>query len=179
MKRLYYLSPSIESAEQVSNDLHEKGITDWNFHIISKDDKGLYAHQLHSASLFHRTDVVRFMERGLISGGVLGLFFTMPLAYIEAFTFNAWLGVAFFCVLFGSWAGFVGGISQENYKVQRFHSQISEGQYLIMVDVHKEHEELIRCVMSIRHPEAVIQGQSSTITNPFASDDLALQTLDP
>jgi hypothetical protein len=41
MKRLYYLSSSIESVEQVSNDLHEKGITDWNFHIISKDEAGL------------------------------------------------------------------------------------------------------------------------------------------
>jgi hypothetical protein len=69
MKRLYYLSSSIESVEQVSNDLHEKGITDWNFHIISKDEAGLYSHHLHSASLIQRTDVVRFVERGLISGG--------------------------------------------------------------------------------------------------------------
>ena len=38
MKRLYYLSPTIDSAEQVSNDLHEKGITDWHFHIVSKDE---------------------------------------------------------------------------------------------------------------------------------------------
>ncbi len=179
MKRLYYLSPSIDSAEQVSNDLHEKGITDWNFHIVSRDEAGLYSHHLHSASLLYRTDVVRFVERGLIAGGILGILFTMPLAYIETFTFNVWLAITFFCVLFGSWAGFVGGISQENYKIQSFHEQISQGQYLIMVDVHKQHEELIRCVMAIRHPEAIVQGKSSVFTNPFASEDFKLQTVEP
>jgi len=178
MKRLYYLSPSIESVEQVSNDLHEKGITDWNFHIISKDETGLYSHHLQSASLIQRTDVVRFVERGLISGGVLGLLFTMPLAYIEAFTTNVWLAVTFFCVLFGSWAGFIGGISQENYKISRFHDHISAGQYLIMVDVHKQHEELIRSVMEIRHPEAIAQGKSAVFTNPFASEDFQLERIE-
>jgi hypothetical protein len=177
MKRLYYLSSSIESVEQVSNDLHEKGITDWNFHIISKDEAGLYSHHLHSASLIQRTDVVRFVERGLISGGGLAVLFMMPLTYIEAFTFNVWLAVSFFCVLFGSWAGFIGGISQENYKISRFHDHISAGQYLIMIDVDKEHEQLIRCVMEIRHPEAIAQGKSSIFTNPFASENFQLQKI--
>ncbi|WP_156497956.1 hypothetical protein [Oleiphilus sp. HI0043] len=43
MKRLYYLSPSIDSVDQVSKDLHEHGITDWNFHIISTNEEGLYS----------------------------------------------------------------------------------------------------------------------------------------
>lgn len=178
MKRLYYLSPSLESVEQVSNDLHEKGITDWHFHIISKDESGLYSHHLSSASLIQRTDVVRFVERGLIAGGVLAALFMMPLAYIEAFTLNVWVAVSFFCVLFGSWAGFIGGISQENYKISRFHDHISAGQYLIMVDVGREHEQLIRCVMELRHPEAIAQGKSSVFTNPFASEDFRLQSIE-
>jgi hypothetical protein len=101
----------------------------------------------------------------------------MPLTYIEAFTFNVWLAVSFFCVLFGSWAGFIGGISQENYKISRFHDHISAGQYLIMIDVDKEHEQLIRCVMEIRHPEAIAQGKSSIFTNPFASENFQLQKI--
>mgnify|MGYP000150334515 CR=1 FL=1 len=178
MKRLYYLSPSIESVEEVSNDLHEKGVTDWNLRIISKDESGLYSHRLHSASLIQRTDVVRYVERGLIAGGVLGLLFTMPLAYIESFTFNTWLAISFFCVIFGSWAGFIGGISQENYKTSRFHDHIAAGQYLIMVDVDQQHEELIRCVMELRHPEAIAQGKSSVFTNPFASENYQLQKIE-
>ena len=171
MKRLYYLSPSIDSAELVSKDLHEQGITDWHFHIISKDEEGLCSHLLHSANTFHRTDFIRFVERGLISGGLIGLFFAIPLAYIEGFTFNAWLAISFFGVLFGAWCGGVGGISQENYKIQRFHQQIEEGQYLIMVDVSKKDSQRIQAIMAVRHPEAMLQGESSTFTNPFASDN--------
>jgi hypothetical protein len=102
----------------------------------------------------------------------------MPLAYVETFTINVWLAVSFFCVLFGSWAGFIGGVTQENYKISRFHDHISAGQYLIMVDVAKQHEKLIRCVMEIRHPEAVAQGKSSIFTNPFASEDYQLQRIE-
>jgi len=170
MKRLYYLSPSIDSAELVSKDLHEQGITDWHFHILSKDEAGLFSHHLHSANTFQRTDFIRFVERGLLSGGIIGLFFSVPFAYIEAFTLNAWLTITFFSVLFGAWCGGVGGISQENYKIQKFHKQISEGQFLIMVDVKRKDEQRIRCIMAVRHPEAEVQGQGSTFTNPFAKD---------
>ena len=78
MKRLYYLSPSIDSVDDVSQDLHEHGITDWNFHIISTNEDGLYSHHLHSANAFQRTDVIRFVERGLLSGGLVGLLFSGP-----------------------------------------------------------------------------------------------------
>jgi len=173
MKRLYYLSPSITSAEHVSNDLYEQGVTDWRFHIISKDEAGLYSHHLNSANVFLRTDLIRFVERGLLSGGIVALFFAIPFAYLEAFTFGAWLTITLFSVLFGAWCGGVGGMSQENYKIQRFHEQITNGQYLIMVDVRKKDEQRIKCIMEVRHPEAIIQGQGSTFTNPFAKDALA------
>lgn len=175
MKRLYYLSPTIESTEQISEDLHEHGVTDWRFHVLSKDEAGLYNHHLHSANTFQRTDLVRYMERGLICGAIVGVLFLIPLAYLEDFTVKAWLAISFFSVLFGIWCGGVGGISQENYKIQRFHDEIEGGKYLIMVDVPKPDEELIRRLMSIRHPEASIQGHTSTFTNPFARPIPAMQ----
>ena len=88
------------------------------------------------------------------------------------------MAVSFFCVLLGSWAGFIGGVSQENYKISRFHDHISAGQHLIMVDVTQENEKLIRCVMEVRHPEAVAQGKSSIFTNPFASENFQLQKIE-
>ncbi len=173
MKRLFYLSPTIESAEQVSEDMHKHGVTDWNFHVLSKDEAGLYTHHLHSANAFQRTDLVRYIERGLLAGGLLGLIFAIPLAYLENFGFSAWLALGFFCVLFGAWCGGIGGISQENYKIRHFHDDIEAGKHLIMIDVHKQDEELIKSVMSTRHPEAQLQGVDSTFTNPFASPKTA------
>lgn len=171
MKRLYYLSPSIDSVDNVSKDLHEHGITDWNFHIISTNEEGLYSHHLHSANAFQRTDLVRFVERGLMSGGLVGLFFLIPFTYISEFTFNAWLTITLFSMFFGAWFGGVGGLNTEHYKIRKFHDQIVSGQYLLLVDVNKKDEQRIKCIMEIRHPEAVLQGHSSTITNPFSMDD--------
>jgi len=173
MKRLYYLAPSLNSVDKISKDLHEKGVTDWRFHIVSKDEAGLYSHHLHSASAIQRTDLIRYVERGVIVGGLLGLCFTIPLAYLEEFTLNAWLAVSFFCLLFGAWTGGIGGITQENYKIRRFHDEIEKGFYLIMVDVRKEDEALIQRIMEVWHPEASLQGHSSNHINPFASSDSA------
>ena len=41
MKRLYYLTDSINCAQNISDKLHQKGITDWNFHIMSKNKDDL------------------------------------------------------------------------------------------------------------------------------------------
>ncbi|KZY46021.1 hypothetical protein A3740_23505 [Oleiphilus sp. HI0068] len=74
-------------------------------------------------------------------------------------------------MFFGAWFGGVGGLNTEHYKIQKFHEQIIEGQHLILVDVNTKDEQRIKCIMEIRHPEAVLQGSSSTITNPFSKDD--------
>ena len=42
MIRLFYLVSSIDSAKEISDDLHEHDVTDWRFHIVSKDEAGLY-----------------------------------------------------------------------------------------------------------------------------------------
>ena len=169
MKRLYYLSPSLTSTDSISKDLHEQGIIDWNFHVISKDDAGIYTHHLNSATTFQRTDVVRYAERGVIAGGLVGLLFFFPLTYLETYSLNIWLSICFFCMFFGAWSGGIGGISRENYKIHRFHDEFSNGQYLIMVDVRKKDEATVQSIMSLRHPEASLQGFDSTFNNPFAA----------
>ena len=75
MKRLYYLADTIESAESISSELHQEGITDWNFHIMSYDKKGLKSHHLHSTNSFvHEHDGIRLAERGALIGVVSGIF---------------------------------------------------------------------------------------------------------
>ena len=74
MKRLYYLTKSIECAEKVSNELHRKGVTDWNFHIIGKNKENLDEHHLRRASyFFHERDGYRMAERGAMIGVIAGL----------------------------------------------------------------------------------------------------------
>lgn len=169
MRRLYYLAPSIDSAKEISRDLHQHGVSDWRFHILCKDDKGVTTHRLHAASALQRTDLVRILERGLLCGLVTGLLILFPAAYLKTFTLESWMLISGFCMLVGAWVGGIGGISNSHYVTRRFDEDIERGRYLIMVDVRKQHIPLIKELMQRHHPESVLQGASSTITNPFVS----------
>ena len=78
MKRLFYLVDAIDRVESISDDLHKEGISNWRFHIVSKDEAGLYTHRLHSASVLDKTDLARFVERGLLIGALFAIFFVLP-----------------------------------------------------------------------------------------------------
>lgn len=169
MKRLYYLTQNIDSADSISSDLHTRGVNDWRFHIISKNESGLYNHHLHSANVFYRTDIIRYGERGAIIGSSIGLLIGLWLYFNGYANLAAAMALVVGFAFFGAWAGGLGGISQENYKLRRFHDDISRGLYLIMVDVRAKDVGTIRFVMAEHHPEAVLQAlDNSTFNNPFA-----------
>jgi hypothetical protein len=170
MIRLFYLVSSIDSAKEISDDLHEHGVTDWRFHIVSKDEAGLYTHQLHTASILDRTDLPRYVERGAIAGFVLALAFLVPLALMEVLNMPAaaWIALFIFMVAAGAWVGGFGGIQSENYRIEPFHGDIEAGKYLVMVDSPKNHTPKVKELMTKNHPEATLQGQDSSVNNPFA-----------
>ncbi|SFM37506.1 hypothetical protein [Marinobacter zhejiangensis] len=173
MKRLFYLVDHIDHVQDISDDLHTRGITDWRFHVVSKDEAGLYTHRLHRASVLDRTDLARYVERGMLIGLVLGLSFTLPLALFANLGWPtiAWAGLAVFSVMAGGWLGGFGGISAENYRIRRFHDAIEAGKYLVMVDVPKKFAEEIEQEMLEHHPEALLKAEGSSFNNPFASPD--------
>jgi len=173
MKRLFYLVDSIDSLEYISEDLHERGITDWRFHIVSKDEAGLYTHRLHSASVLDRTDLPRFVERGMIVGAIFTLFVIVPLALWGGFDWPlaAFVAMGVFAVIAGGWLGGFGGINAENYRIRKFHRDIEAGRHLVMVDVPKSNLGEMKKLMASNHPEAELQGESSSFNNPFARGD--------
>lgn len=170
MIRLFYLVSSIDSAKEISDDLHHHGVTDWRFHIVSKDEAGLYTHQLHTASILDRTDLPRFVERGAIIGFILALAIVLPLSFMEIVPMPAaaWVALFAFIVAAGAWVGGFGGIQTENYRIKPFHQDIEDGKYLIMVDAPKDHIPKVKELMTKNHPEAELQGADSSVNNPFA-----------
>lgn len=170
MKRLYYLTRDIESTESISDDLHHAGITDWNFHVLSKNEAGLYRRQINSANNFHKSDLIHGAERGAIYGLAVGLFLAVVLWASSAFSSSLpLLATVIFATLFGGWLGGFIGMQTENYKIKRFHDQIERGHYLIMVDIDVGQELMVRSIMSKRHPEAHIAGVDTSVILPFDS----------
>ncbi len=167
MKRVYYVTSHIDSADQIASDMHNEGITDWNFHVVSKDQDGLHSHHINSAHYWQQFDLVHTALRGTLIGAAAGLLLGFTVNVAAGF---GWLSVPLLVLigaLFGGWLGAFLGLYHENYKISRFHDDIEAGKYLIMVDVHKDKEAQIRAVMERHHPEAALSGEDSTLINPF------------
>lgn len=171
MKRLFYLADTIDSVQSISDDLHDHGVSNWRFHIISRDEAGLYTHRLHGASVLDRTDLARFMERGAMIGAVIGLVAIVVLGFVMGMQWPiaAWTALFLFATAAGAWVGGFGGIGAENYRIRRFHDDIEAGKYLVMVDVPQKHLEDMKRLMSVNHPEARLQGVDSSYNQPFAA----------
>ena len=172
MKRMYYLTPNLDSTEQISKDLHEEGITDWNFHVHSKDEAGLYKRHIHSANYIHKLDIVRYGERGAIVGFVISL---AAVAYVvtaepfgpEGTGSMVYLAICAFLTLFGAWVGGLAGLTHENQKIAMFHEDVDRGKYLLLIDVRQDEEDKVKSLMARKHPEAELKRIGSTVINPF------------
>ena len=171
MKRLYYLTDNIDSTEQISNDLHAAGITDWNFHVLSKDEAGLYKRHIHTANYAQKLDIVRNAERGALLGLVAAILTVMFIKSSGRFGSNPggmfYVAIIGFITLFGAWAGGLAGIARENRKIACYHDDIEAGKFLIMIDVKAGKADEVRGLMSKNHPQAQFKRIGSTFINPF------------
>lgn len=172
MKRLYFVTRNGDSTERIADDLHREGVTDWHFHVISKNEAWLNKHHVHSAAWWHRFDILHSGERGALIGGTIGFVLgmtgalTAPLGDVFGFWFVPL--PTLLCGFFGAWVGGLVGLSHENYKIARFHDDIEKGYYLLMVDIRKHQESRVMNMMRREHPEAQARGWDSTWVSPFA-----------
>jgi hypothetical protein len=175
MKRLYYLTRTLDSTERISDNLHSNGITDWHFHIISRDDAGVMRRRLHSADFWHRLDITHSAERGLLLGAVFGALIVVPMMLLSPWAntvhWLVWTSIFVFCVMAGAWIGGMAGVNMENYKIRRFHSKIDQGNYLIMIDVPRKQVDRLRSLMASQHPEAELQAIDSNYANPMKATE--------
>ena len=172
MKANYYISPTLKSTNEISDDLHDVGIADWFIHVISKDEAGLSKEHIHSSNYLETLDVFR---DGAI-GGVIGFFFGViaagALMFFKPFGPNmpefVYLIVIAILTLFGIWEGGLTGVASENNKLAEFHDELEEGKYLILIYASKKQENSINEMMVKKHPEAQLVAMDSHFLNPFS-----------
>ena len=171
MQRLYYLADDIEVTERVSEALHREGISDWNFHVLAKDEAGLYTHHVHSATPYQQLDIVRTGQRWGLIGGAIGLLAGLVCRELQPFPWETTHVIVAMMMLiggfFGAWQGGMIGLTRENYKIAPFHDDIEAGRYLLMVDVRRDDRPRVRELMNMQFPSVQRCGSSSTIINPF------------
>lgn len=177
MKCIYYLTSTLKSTQDVSDDLHEVGVEDFYLHVISKDECGLKKQHIHSSNYLETLDVIRDGFIGAALGFIVGLIGISLLMYfkplgptfeIPTLVYAMLVGVA---TLFGAWEGGLTGIATENKKLARFHDDIAAGRYLILVYVRKNQEPAVRKMMEERHSDAELVAVDSHFVNPFTGVD--------
>lgn len=185
MKCIYYLTSTLASTQDVSDDLHEVGVKDFYLHVICKDECGLKKQHIHSSNYLETLDVVRDGFIGAALGfmaGLLGIALLMyfrpfgPTVEVPTFVYAILVGAA---TLYGAWSGGLAGIGSENKKLTRFHDDIAAGKYLILVYVRKHQEGMVRKMMKERHPDAELVAIDSHFINPFTTVDRVTETSAP
>ena len=168
---MYYLTPALNSAHTISDDLHAVGVDDWYIHVISKDEAGLQKHRIHSSNYIETLDIVRSGLTGAFAGFMAGVIGAAVLASLQTFGPNvpvaAYVGVVALAVFFGAWVGGLVGISTGNKKLEPFHDDIEAGKYLFLIYARKGTGETIKAMMRKKHPESEHVATDRHFVNPF------------
>jgi hypothetical protein len=173
VKCLYYPAPTLDSARDISDDLHAVGVRDFFLHVISKDGAGLEERHLPASNCLETLDLVRDGFIGSVIGFAAGLIGIGLLKLFEPFgpdipslVYFATVAVA---TLFGAWEGGLTGIATENKKLAMFHDDIEAGRCLILIYVLQEQEASVMQMMRARHPEAELAAIDRHFINPFSA----------
>lgn len=172
MKCFYYLAPSLDSTHAIADDLNSVGVVEWFIHVIARDEAGLRREKLHSSNYFETTDIIR---DGLIGaalgfvGAILALGLVLAFKPFGPEAPTVLYGFIFVVItLFGAWVGGLTGIDNENRKIRRFHDNVENGEFLLLIYAQKEQEDAVRQVMQEKHPEARLAAVDRHFLNPFA-----------
>lgn len=171
MKREYFLAETLEAADQTVAVLHHQlHISDRHIRLISHSTNDLRQHNLHSASIIHKTNFVRGLERGCFYSLSFSLIGFCVIAFgAPWWTLNSSLtAVLFLSVLLipllaggsiGAWVGF----RNESYKISRFHQDLENGHHLILVDS----DRLEPIKRALKNCPVVDKGSDHTLIYPF------------
>ena len=173
MKCLYYLTPTLDSTQKISDDLHEAGVDDWFIHVISKDDSGLKKEQIHSGNYIEKLDILRFGIIGAAIGFVCGLVVAGIVMVVEPFGSEVksivYYGIVILLTCFGAWSGGLTGVASGNKKIAGFNADIDSGKYLILIYARRHMEELVKEMMKKKHPESRLEAIDENFYNPLTA----------
>lgn len=159
-RRLYFMLPSVASAERTANDLLLARIEDRHMYFVARP--GTHLGKLHEAGYAMRKDLLRGAEVGLVSGGLFGLVVGIVLYAIQPVGIILQPGIVLaMAVLFavlGAWSSSMIGIALPNSQLSQFEDEIEQGKVLLIVDVPRSRVEEVRHLIGCTHPEANARG---------------------
>jgi hypothetical protein len=170
MKRLYYVARTIEEADALHAALRAAGVGNTNYHVVSKDDVGIYKHHFHPATPLLTNDAIRQGERfgllGIPMGIVVALVITGVFNYFHDHLLLTFVIVTTVVAMHGAWMGGMVGLQQPSQRLRRFKSDIDAGHYLFIVDVDRKNLAVVKERLGAL--QTPLRGEdSSSLVTPF------------
>jgi anti-sigma factor RsiW len=165
MKRIYFLSPDLETTRRIVDDLLLARIEERHIHVLAK--RGTPLEELPEATLMQKSDFVPAVQRGLALGGGSGVLAGLVAIALPGaspvIAGGVLLGTALAGAGIGAWLGGMVGMNVGNTRLRRFEKAIESGQLLVLVDVPRARVEEIETWIKQHLPRAQLKGTEPTI----------------
>jgi hypothetical protein len=160
-RRLYFVLPDVDTAQQVERDLLLAKIEDRHMHFLGK--RGTDLKDLPEASLGQKTDLFHGMRVGLVAGGATGtcvgfILYQFPSLIGVSLDVGIAAILALVGAIFGAWVSSMIGSSTPNVRLREYEKTMEEGHILLMLDVPKERVDEVQGIMRSHHPEVEDHG---------------------
>jgi hypothetical protein len=160
-RRLYFVLPDVDTAQQVERDLLLAKIEDRHMHFLGK--RGTDLKDLPEASLGQKTDLFHGMRVGLVAGGATGtcvgfILYQFPSLIGVSLDVGIVAILALVGAIFGAWVSSMIGSSTPNVRLREYEKTMEEGHILLMLDVPKERVDEVQGIMRSHHPEVEDHG---------------------
>jgi hypothetical protein len=160
-RRLYFVLPDVDTAQQVERDLLLAKIEDRHMHFLGK--RGTDLKDLPEASLGQKTDLFHGMRVGLVAGGATGtcvgfILYQFPSLIGVSLDVGIVAILALVGAIFGAWVSSMIGSSTPNVRLREYEKTMEEGHILLMLDVPKERVDEVRKIIRSHHPEVEDHG---------------------
>jgi len=168
MRRLYFLMPDITMTHNLVNELLLSHVEERHIHVIAKE--GTPMEDLPEASLLQDSDFVPAIEKGLTLGAITGMVCGLvAMAFPPA---GLVIGGGAVFAMGAAGAGVGGllssmvGISLRSSRLKKFEDAISQGEFLVLIDVARTRVDEIEELVKKHYPEADIEG-TEPLVPPF------------
>ncbi|MBQ4812807.1 hypothetical protein J8M20_15720 [Pseudoalteromonas luteoviolacea] len=169
MKRLFYSTDSLDDAEKISDEVHELGIDDHHFYVLSRDEDGIKTHHLHGSTQIEKTQILSARKRAiLLAGGATLLLFSVLFFFTEAVdkfllqAIGASIVVGFIVMVVVRLAG----KSFDEYFQILVDEHLDAGDVIIIIDVAKSQTHIVETQLE-DHPKAQFLADSSNLASPI------------
>ncbi|WP_087025436.1 hypothetical protein [Thaumasiovibrio subtropicus] len=156
MKRLYYITQDLDDAEVISDEVHQNGIDDHHFFVISRDESGLKTHHLHGSNQLEDTNILAARKRAyLLGGSVLGLGVILLTLFSDVFGSFMMLPLVLLIAIALVTIGLVkvAGNSFDGYFMGLFNQHLDRGEVVIVIDVSRDQASKVEAILDT-HPKA-------------------------